>query len=50
MSDLFEHMEKTTGGQITAEEIRKGCRNWLIIFAIATTALVIALYAIWTQL
>lgn len=50
MNDLFKHIENVTNGEVSAAEMRTGCRNWLIIFAIAITAIVIAGYSIYRQL
>lgn len=47
---MFEDIEKQTGGQITADEMRKRFRVYLIIFAIASTVLAIAVWSIWKQL
>lgn len=50
MTDLFNHIEKQTLGQVNADEMRKGCRLWFIIFGIAITVIVIAGFSIWRQL
>jgi hypothetical protein len=45
---LFEFYERQYG--LPADEMRSGCRNWLIIFAIASTVLAVACWSIWKQL
>lgn len=45
---LFEFYEQQYG--LPADEMRSGCRTWFIIFGIAFTALVIAVWSIWKQL
>lgn len=51
MSDdsLFGHFERQFGKDF-ADEMRSGCRTWLILFAIASAVIVIAGWSIWNTL
>ena len=42
---VFDHIEKTIGKQ-SADELRSGCRIWIVLFCVASTALAIAIWSI----